>query len=205
MIFTLNAEPRNTVKKSDLTKLRASGMIPAVVYGAGVEATKLSVQEIEFMKCYKNSFKELAFYEVNLDGNKYHTILKDKQMHPVKRNFLHLDFLVLDPDSTMELEIPLNYIGEAAGIKEGGFMDVIQRTIKVQCKVTDIPEGLELDVSDMEVGDAKHVGDLPKGAWEYKDSDDITLVVIHAKATAEEVEEEETEEETEETEAPVEE
>ena len=50
MIFTLNAEPRNTVKKSDLTKLRASGMIPAVVYGAGVEATKLSVQDNEFMK-----------------------------------------------------------------------------------------------------------------------------------------------------------
>jgi large subunit ribosomal protein L25 len=199
MIFTLKAEPRNTVKKSDLTKLRASGMIPAVVYGAGVEATKLSVQDNEFMKCYKKSFKELAFYELELNGKKYHTILKDKQIHPVRRNFLHLDFLVLDPDSVMEIEIPLNYVGEPVGTKEGGFMDIIQRSIKVQCKVTDIPEGLHLDVTDMQVGDAKHVGDLPKGNWTYKDSDDITLVVIHAKAST--VEPAEGEEEAAEAEA----
>nr|MDK2851131.1 large subunit ribosomal protein [Candidatus Cloacimonadota bacterium] len=201
MIFTLKAEPRNTVKKSDLTKLRASGLIPAVVYGAGVEATKLSVRDNEFMKCYKKSFTELAFYELELDGKKYHTILKDKQIHPVMRNFLHLDFLVLDPDSVMEIEIPLNYIGEPIGTKEGGFMDIIQRSIRIQCKVTDIPEDLELDVSDMQVGDAKHVSDLPKGKWTYKDNDDITLVVIHAKTSAEEPVESE---ETAEVEAPTE-
>jgi large subunit ribosomal protein L25 len=189
MIFTLNAEPRNTQKKSDLTALRATGMIPAVLYGGGVEATKLSIKDNEFMKCYKKSFTELAFYEVNLDGKKYRTILKDKQIHPVRRNFLHLDFLVLDADSVLELEIPVNYVGEPVGLKEGGFMDVIQRSVKVVCKAADIPEGLELDVSEMKVGDALHIGDLPKGTWNYKDHDDITLVVIHAKASAEEPEE----------------
>ncbi|MCB5252290.1 MAG: 50S ribosomal protein L25 [Candidatus Cloacimonadaceae bacterium] len=186
MIFTLNAEPRNTKKKSDLTALRAEGKIPAVLYGAGVEATKLSINDNEFMKCYKKSFTEFSFYEVKLEGEKYRTILKDKQMHPVNRNFLHIDFQVLDKDSVLELDIPVNYVGEPIGLKEGGFMDVIQRSVKVICKAADVPEGMELDVSNLRVGDALHISDLPKGVWEYKDHDDVTMVVIHAKAAEEE-------------------
>ncbi|HPF09085.1 MAG: 50S ribosomal protein L25 [Candidatus Cloacimonetes bacterium] len=184
MIFTLKAEPRNTVKKSDLTTLRNSGMIPCVVYGAEMEATKLSVASNEFHKCYKKSFTELAFYELEAGGKKYHTVLKDKQVHPVSRNFLHLDFMVVGKDTVIELEIPLNMVGEPIGLKEGGFMDVIQRTVKVSGKASDIPEGLELDVSDMKVGDSKHIRDLKQGVWNYKDADDVTLVVIHAKAVA---------------------
>lgn len=195
MIFTLNAEPRNTKKKSDLTALRAQGKIPAVIYGAGVEATKLSINDNEFMKCYKKSFTEFAFYEVVLEGQKYRTILKDKQMHPVNRNFLHMDFQVLDKDSVLELDIPVNYVGEPIGLEEGGFMDVIQRSVKVICKAADIPEGMELDVSNMKVGDSLHISDLPKGIWSYKDHDDATMVVIHAKAVEEEPEETEDEEE----------
>lgn len=184
MIFTLNAETRNTKKKSDLTQLRAQGLIPVIVYGGGMESLKLSINSNEFQKCYKKSFSELAFYELNVDGTKYHTIIKDKQIHPVNRNFLHLDFMVVGADSAIDVDIPLHYMGEAIGIKEGGFMDVIQRTVKVNCKASEVPEGLELDVSDMKVGDSKHIRDLPHGSWTYRDADDVTLVVIHAKATA---------------------
>lgn len=184
MIFTLNAQARNTVKKSDLTVLRASGMIPAVMYGSEVESTKLSISIADFIKCYKKSFNEVCFYELELDGKKYHTILKDKQIHPVNRNFLHLDFMVVPKESTIELEIPVKIVGEAIGLKEGGFMDVVHRSVKVACKASDIPEGLELNVSSLKVGDSLHVRDLPKGSWQYKDHDDVTIVVIHAKATA---------------------
>ncbi|MDD4276702.1 MAG: 50S ribosomal protein L25 [Candidatus Cloacimonetes bacterium] len=200
MIFTLNAEPRNTKKKSDLTTLRAKGKIPCVLYGAGVEAVKLTINDNEFMRFYKQSFTELAFYEVNIDGKKHHTILQDKQIHPVNRNFLHLDFLVLDKDSVREFDIPVNYVGEPAALKEGGFMDIIQRSVKVICKPADIPEGLKLDVSNLQIGETLHIGNLQKGAWDYKDGDDVAMVVMHAKA-AEEVVEEEEGEEGEETEA----
>jgi large subunit ribosomal protein L25 len=194
MIFTLNAEPRNTKKKSDLTTLRAKGKIPCVLYGAGVEAVKLTINDNEFMRFYKQSFTELAFYEVNIDGKKHHTIL------PVNRNFLHLDFLVLDKDSVREFDIPVQYVGEPAALKEGGFMDIIQRSVKVICKPADIPEGLKLDVSNLQIGETLHIGNLQKGAWDYKDGDDVAMVVMHAKA-AEEVVEEEEGEEGEETEA----
>lgn len=188
MIFTLNAQARNTVKKSDLTVLRASGMIPAVVYGNKVESTKLSINMAEFIKCYKKSFNEVCFYELELSGKKYHTILKDKQIHPVTRNFLHLDFMIVPIESTIELDFPVKIVGEPIGLKEGGFMDVVHRNVKVTCKATDIPKGLELDVSSLKVGDSLHVRDLPKGSWQYKDHDDVTIVVIHAKATSAPVE-----------------
>lgn len=192
MIFTLQAEPRNTVRKGDNKALRAAGRIPAVLYGTNLPSIPLSLSAAEFYKCYKQSFTELAYYELILEGKKYHSILKERQIHPVTRNFLHLDFMVVSADSTIELDIPLNIVGEAPGEKEGGFMDVVQRTVKIVGKASGLPEDFELDVSDMHVGDTKHIRDLPKGNWTFKDADDITLVVIHGKASAVETPAEET-------------
>lgn len=181
MIFTLNAEPRHTVRKSDLTNLRASGLIPAVIYGSDTESISISVKKPEFGQMYKKSFSEVSFWEIELAGKKYHTILKDKQIHPVGRHFLHLDFMVVDAASVIELEIPITIVGEAIGTKEGGMLDIQMRTIKVSCKGTDIPQELSLDISQMKVGDSKHVRDLPSGSWHYIDHADVTIAVVHAK------------------------
>ncbi len=183
MIFTLTAEPRTTVKKSDLTNLRASGMIPAVIYGNGIENVSISVKKAEFTQLFKKSFKEVSFWEIEVAGKKYHTILKEKQVHPVSRNFLHLDFQVVDAAAMIELDIPIKFIGEPVGLKEGGMMDIQLHSVTVNCKGTEIPEDLSLDISGLKVGDSKHVRDLPTGSWHYVDHADVTLVVIHAKKT----------------------
>lgn len=182
MIFTLTAQARNTKKKSDLTRLRAQGVIPAVLYGPDMETTSISVNQAEFTKCYKKSFEELSFYELELNGKKFHTILKDKLIHPVSRDFLHLDFLVVPATAQMEFDVPITFEGEPAGTKEGGFADIVQRSIKLVCQANKIPS-LTLDVSHLHVGDSLRVGDLPKGDWTYKDHDEVTLIVIHAKRT----------------------
>ncbi|PKN73057.1 MAG: 50S ribosomal protein L25 [Candidatus Cloacimonetes bacterium HGW-Cloacimonetes-3] len=181
MIFTLNAEPRHTVRKSDLTNLRASGLIPAVIYGSDTESISISVKKPEFTQMHKKSFKEVCFWEIELAGKKYHTILKEKQIHPVGRHFLHLDFLVVSATSVIELDIPITFVGEAIGTKEGGMLDIQMHTIKVSCKGTDIPKELSLDVSDMRIGDSRHVCDLPSGSWTYLDHEDVTIAVVHAK------------------------
>ncbi len=181
MIFTLNATPRHTVRKSDLTTLRAGGSIPAVIYGPKMESLSITLNKAEFTQLYKKSFAELSFWEIEVDGKKYHTILKAKQIHPVTRGFLHADFLIVSKDDLMELEIPIKYVGEAIGLKEGGMMDVLQRHVKINCKATDIPDDLELNVSELKVGDSLHVRDLPKGNWTVKDHADIALVVVHPK------------------------
>jgi len=192
MILTLNAEPRNTVKKSDLTNLRAMGKIPAVLYGSKMDSVKISIDKAEFTKQYKKSINEIAFYELSLDGKSYHTLIKDKQIHPVNRNVLHIDFMLVPEESTVEIDMPIKYVGEPVGTKEGGFVDIVQRTVKISCKANEVPEDIELDISELKVGDTRHVRDLPAGTWHVKDAEDVTLVVIHAKAAAAPVVEEAT-------------
>lgn len=187
MILNLAAQPRKTVRKSDLTKLRADGMIPAVLYGTEMESTSISVSQSEFIRCYKKSFEELTFYEIELEGKKYHTILKDKLIHPVSRQFLHIDFLVIPATAEMEFDVPIRFEGEPAGVLEGGFADIIQRSVKLVCQASNVPQ-LELDISGLNVGDSLRVGDLPKGNWTYRDDDDVALIVMHAKRVEEEEE-----------------
>jgi len=181
MIVNIAAQPRQTGKKSMLTELRLQGMIPGVLYGSGMDAVSIAVNSADFTRCYKKSFAELTFFEVELEGKKYHTILKEKLIHPVSRKVLHLDFMVVDAAGMMEFDLPVHYEGEAAGTREGGFLDIIQRTVKITCPADSVPEDLKLDVSPMKVGDSLHVRDLPKGNWTYKDHADVTLVVVHPK------------------------
>ncbi len=181
MIFTLKATPRTTVRKSDLTTLRAASLIPAVIYGPGKENLSVAIGKAEFTQLYKKSFTEVSFWEIELDGKKFHTILKDKQVHPVSRNFLHLDFLIMDAEALIELEIPIHFTGEANGLKEGGMLDIMQRHVKIACKSTEIPDGLTLDISKLNVGDSLHVRDLPTGKWLVKDHAEVALVSVHPK------------------------
>ncbi len=185
MIFTLEAKKRTTTKKSELNALRQQGMIPAVIYGKVVESTPISIDRGIFMQCYKKSFNELTFYEIELDGVKHHTILKDKLIHPVTRNILHIDFMVVEETAEMEFEVPVKYVGEAAGTKEGGFVDIVQRTVKITCPARNLPEEIKLDISKMNIGDSMHIKDLPEGKWQYKDHADVALVVVHAKKAEE--------------------
>ncbi|HNX38408.1 MAG TPA: 50S ribosomal protein L25 [Candidatus Cloacimonadota bacterium] len=181
MIFTLNASLRNTPKSSDLTKLRAEGCIPAVIYGPGIESIPVTLKKSEFMACYKKSFNEVSFYEIELDGKKYHTLLKEKQPHPVTREFLHLDFMIIPVESLIEIEVPVKFVGDPAGLKEGGMVDIIHRMVKISCKANAIPEDIELNVSNLKVGESMHVRDLPAGDWHIKENMDNTLIVVHPK------------------------
>ncbi len=195
MIFNIDAQKRTTTKKSELNALREQGKIPAVLYGKEVDTASIAIDMGEFQKCYKRSFNELAFYDIELDGKKYHTILKDKLVHPVTRNILHIDFMVISAKAQMEFDIPIKFVGESLGAKEGGFTDYVHRTVTISCRADEAPDELELDVSQLRIGDTLHVSDLPKGPWQYKEHDDVTLVVVHAKRAEEVAEPEEAAEE----------
>ena len=181
MILTIDAESRVTKRKSDLTELRSKGMIPAVVYGEKMESKSITIKKAEFMKVYKKSFHEVTFYNVQLDGKKYFSVLKEKQVHPVTRDFLHLDFLTISKKHSFEFDVPFNFEGEPVGMKNGGTMDVIQRTVKIKCLPDQVPEAIQLDISNLDVGTSIHVSDLPAGLWEYTDNADNTIIVVHAK------------------------
>ncbi len=181
MIFKIEATQRETKNKVDLSQLRQNGFIPAVLYGHEVEPMSITLNKAEFMKLYKKSFHEIVFYEIQLAGKEYHTLLKERQMHPVTREILHIDFMVIPPHQEIEVDVPIKFLGTAIGTKTGGFMDVIQRTVKILCVEDAIPDGIEIDISHLEVGDVLHVSHLPQGKWTVKDNPDNAIVTIHAK------------------------
>jgi large subunit ribosomal protein L25 len=181
MIFKIDAAKRTTQKKAELTKLRKDGFIPGIVYGRDTEPVNITLDRAEFMKLYKKSFTELVFYEIKVGRKNYHTLMKERQIHPVSREILHVDFMVIPHDQEIEIDIPIKYVGTAKGIKEGGSMDVVIRTLRIQCLDKNMPEDIEVDISSLEVGDVMHVSQIPVGKWTVKDNPDQTLVTIHAK------------------------
>ncbi len=91
MNIKIEAKKRVIGKKSDMTILRASGMIPAIIYGEGKVGINISLEKISFMKAYRTSIGGMAFFEINVEGEEVTTILKDKQVHPTSREFMHID------------------------------------------------------------------------------------------------------------------
>jgi large subunit ribosomal protein L25 len=181
MIFKIDAAQRTTQKKSDVAKLRKDGFIPAIVYGPGTEPISITLDKTDFMKLYKKSFGELVFYNIKVGKKSYHTLMKDRQIHPVTREVLHVDFMAIPHDSKIDVEIPVKFVGTPIGTKTGGTMDVVQRILHIQCLEKDMPEDIEVDISHLEVGEALHVHQIPVGNWTVKDNPDTTLVTIHAK------------------------
>jgi len=89
--------------------------------------------------------------------------------------------MLVEATAMMEFEIPLQFIGEPIGIKSGGFLETLQRTVKISCKAEDAPEEITIDISGLQIGDSLHIKDLPQGNWQYKDSPDTTLLVVLAQ------------------------
>ena len=179
MIIKIEAGKRTLGKKSDRKDLRKDFMIPGIIYGQGVEGTPVQFNAPDFMKAYKLSIGELAIFNIVVDGEEHSCILKDKQIHPVTRNIIHVDFLLLNPGHEVSLSLPIKYVGEAAGQKMGGIVDIIIRKLNIACLPKDIPEDVEIDISGLEIGDSLHVKDLKVPNVKIKDSDDITLIVVH--------------------------
>jgi large subunit ribosomal protein L25 len=181
MIFKINAEQRETIRKSDLGNMRKNGFIPAIVYGPGTEPLKVTLNKAEFMKNYKKSFGELAFYEIEYAGKNYHTMIKERQIHPVSREILHVDFMVIPPHHLIEVDAPLKFVGTPEGVKEGGLLDIVHRTIKISCREEDIPEDIKVDITHLKLGEALHVRQLPAGNWYVKAHADDAVAVVHTR------------------------
>lgn len=109
----------------------------------------LAFPRVILLRMLKKSFTEVSFWDINLNGKQFHTILKDKQVHPVSRDILHIDFMVIAAEALIEIEVPISFIGEALGAKEGGMVEIVQRSVKVSCKANEMPEDLTLDITNL--------------------------------------------------------
>ncbi len=141
---------------------------------------------------YKKSIGAVAFFDITVDGKTYKTFIKEKQIHPLTREVVHIDFLELHKGKSITIDVPINFIGEALGTKEGGVFEIIHRAIQVTCLPKDIPEEISFDISSMNIGDSIHFKDLDISediATEL--SDEITIAILSVPKVIEESEEEE--------------
>jgi large subunit ribosomal protein L25 len=189
MNLELKASVRELGKKSDLNKFRREGFIPAVVYGEGQTGTNILLEAIEFQKQYKKSIGEVAIFELNLGENTIKAFIKEKQIHPLTREFLHVDFVELHKGKPITLNIPIHFTGVAKGTKAGGLLELLHRTLEVSCLPKDIPDEINVDVSNLDVGEATHFKDvvLPENVTSSM-SDVTTIAAVRAPKRDEEVE-----------------
>ncbi len=180
MIFRLEATKRTVGKKSLNHVLRKNGMIPAVIYGQGKEGLSISLNKVQFVKEYKKSIGELAFFNIVVDGKEYNTVIKEKQIHPVKRDVIHVDFLELHKDIQIRIDIPLKFNGQPEDLRNGGILEIGMRHLSVTCLPAEIPQDFEVDVSRLKIGQSIHVKDVDVKSLHIHDSLDLTIISMHA-------------------------
>ena len=191
----LAATRRQGVGKGAARRLRAEGEVPAVIYGAGKEADNLSVAVRDLEKVLRQVTGSIAFLALKVDEESPRTaILQQLQADPLGRNFLHVDFYEVKPDQKLTLDVSLVYVGDAKGAAEGGVLSISAHTLTVQGTVGDIPDSIEVDVSELAIDDAIYLRELtmPAGVAAVAD-DDLMLVAVNPPALPEELEEEEVE------------
>ncbi|MEE8551794.1 MAG: 50S ribosomal protein L25/general stress protein Ctc [Desulfobacterales bacterium] len=205
-LLELNANIRTTVGNGPARRMRQSGKIPAVLYGPGKESVLLSVNISDFDQVLKNSrVGQLLLNLVIQDGETYtrSAMVKELQIHPVSRDFLHIDFYEIAMDRKIRVKVPIVTTGKAIGVELGGVLQIIRREIEVLCLPFEVPESIEIDIADLDMGDSIHVRDISQeGEIEFLEDENFTVVTLLSPKIEEE--EEPTEEEEEEEEAAVE-
>ncbi len=198
--FSLAAEARSDKGKGASRRLRRDGLVPAVLYGGGQDPQSLSLSHNEVMK----SLSHEAFYshilELEVGGSTVQAILRDVQRHPFKRAVLHLDFQRVKADEEITMNVPLHFIGEdvCPGVKQGGgTVSHVVTEVEITCLPKDLPEYLEVDVSNVELNDSVHLSDIkvPPGVTivelTYGEEHDSAVATVSVLRTADVEEEEE--------------
>lgn len=188
-------------KKSELNELRLNGQVPAVVYGYETENTALSVDEIEFIKLIREVGRN-GVIDLELENGTKQVMVSDYQFDSLKNQILHIDFIAINMQTEVTVDVQIELTGEAPGQKEGGVIEQPLFEVSVTAKPADIPETIEIDVSELNIGDSIHVSDIrEKGNFVIENEDEDSLVIISAPTEEPEEDEEVSEEEETEVEA----
>ena len=192
----LEAVKRNTKGKNEARRLRAAGKIPAVLYGAQKAGDppapeQVSVDPKPFMRILHSAsgFNTLITLKVQ-DGTDARVLVKNVQLDPNTHHLLHADFFRVNMDRKINVTVPITLKGEARGVKvDGGVLDFVHREIEVEVLPANIPDSIEIDISDLGIGGAVHVRDLAAdAAWTpVTDTDLMILHVISIKVAEEAV------------------
>ena len=188
---SLNATPRTEMGKGPARKVRAQGLIPAVVYRAGTAATSITINPQEIENAFRRTANRNTLVDIGVDGQNYLCLVKSTQRDPVTADLLHIDFFQVDDNEAVDVLVPVVAVGRAAGVTAGGRLQLIVRDLNVRCKPADIPESVPVDVTPLEVGDFLRVSAVPAPSnTEIIAPNDFNIVAVLGKRVAVEVVEE---------------
>ena len=195
-LIELKTNIRTTVGNGPARRLREAGQIPAVLYGPKTKSVLLSVNKNDFDLTLKQGRSGQIILNLVVQNNdETYTrpaMIKELQVHPVSRNYLHIDFYEIDMDRKITVGIPIVTVGRSVGVERGGVLQIIRRELEVQCLPFEVPESIEIDVTDMDMGDSIHLEDISlDGEVEFMGESNLTVVTVLSPKLEEEPEEEE--------------
>jgi large subunit ribosomal protein L25 len=181
MDATLQAEKREGRGKNEARRLRASGRIPAVVYGAEKgKAVEIAVDPKILMRILHSESGVNTLIGLKVDGGHTRVMVKEYQIDPIDHKLLHADFYQVAMDKALTVTVPLVMKGEAPGVKQqGGIVDFVNREIEVECLPGDIPENIVVDISELMLNQGLRVRDLHLEGAKWKPITEGDLMIVH--------------------------
>ena len=172
---------RSNIGKRKAKRLRREGFVPGVIYGRKIKPVNIYIKKLDFQKLQKGSsllnvIINLMVYPVrdqnimgetfsngvSKDGGSenYPVLIKEVQMHHLKDTILHIDFYNVVLEERLKTSVPVELVGDAIGVKDGGILELIRREIEIECLPKDIPKSIEVDISNLKIGHSLHISDL---------------------------------------------
>ncbi len=206
--ITIHAQQREAIGKEAAKRLRNAGLAPVIVYKKGKIGVNLAIKSVDLIHALHTSAGEnvIIKLEYEKDGKKTHktVIIKEMQHHPLRGTIIHVDFGEISLTQSIQVKVPIHPVGEAIGVKrDGGILEHVLWELDIECLPTQIPEKIDVNVDELEIGNSIHVRDL-KVDNDIKiltDPEEVVMIVEHPKVEEEpEAEEEVSEESTQEPE-----
>lgn len=191
--FEFEAELRHQLGKGASRRLRHAGKVPAVLYGGGGEPVSLLLEHHKVLKSLENEATYSHVLKIRFDGREENAILKAVQRHPAKPIVMHMDFQRVSAADKIRVRVPLHFVNQesSVGVKKGGVVSHSMSDVEVDCFSKDLPEYIEVDLAQVDIGDIVHLSDLklPSGveihALAQGAGHDLPVASVHAPRIAE--------------------
>jgi len=197
-VVNFPAEARERAGKGAARALRREGRVPGVIYGNKQDPVMISVDPVELFKQINQPGFFGRVFEIEVDGNTHRVLPRDMQFDPVTDRPIHVDFMRFSASTRVNVEVVVHFLNqeECSGLRHGGVLNVVRHMIELRCAPDNIPEYLELDLAEANIGDSLHISAiaLPEGVELTITDRDFTVATIAAPTIVEEVEDEEGEE-----------
>lgn len=171
----LNAKLRSEIGKTALKSVRRQGLVPCVLYGQG-DAIHLSIDEKEALKLLHTPDTYLVI--LNIDGKQYKSIITGKSFHPVFDNLLNIEFMSVREDRPIKVEVPVYLVGNSVGVLAGGKMAQKLRRVKVYGLYNNLPDKLDIDITELKLGRSLTIGDLKYDNFSLAMAKDVPICSV---------------------------